>query len=176
MVFDNSESLCPAAGAADLSDGAGTIRDSAYAQRQLDALMIFVKEHNSFRELNGVAGVSGSSVSRLRAPSVPNIGHLSIADSGSRAWSPKRSPWDGPAHLSPSVSPRQGAFSHADVYRHTRTQSSGTGDLSVSSIPRESSLLYSRASSLLLEGMGTDGVLFLNAPKSNSRSSSRRSV
>ncbi|KAL4804143.1 hypothetical protein BDV18DRAFT_35884 [Aspergillus unguis] len=133
-------------------------QDAVRAKRQLDALLEFVKGRDGSSQTKWEFRKSSSTTS----PTSPltdgsAIDQLSISDVA---------PSDGP--LSPKASPRRESL--LDPIPQLK---GATGQQPLDRY--ETFDVYSRASSALVSGMDADGVLFLNAPRINSRNSSRRS-
>ncbi|KAL4799195.1 hypothetical protein BDV19DRAFT_355437 [Aspergillus venezuelensis] len=138
------------------------------AKRQLDALLALDQPQDNFQDVEWGSRDQGGN-----DPPALGIERLSICEklpqdvfAGSGA-----TPHGGePAHN--FVSPR-------GLVSHERSRSEATSDFvlvpDAPSVPHQVSSLYARASSLLLRALDVDGVLFLDAPRGNSRSNSRRS-
>ncbi|KAL4966639.1 hybrid sensor histidine kinase/response regulator [Aspergillus stella-maris] len=139
-----------------------------HAKRQLDALLALDQPQDDFQNLEwGSRDRAGDNALE------PGIGRLSISEN---------LPQD--ASAGSGVISREGESSHNFVsprgsVSHWRGSSNAMSDLvlipDLPSMPRQVSSLYARASSLLLTALDVEGVLFLDAPRGNSRSNSRRS-
>ncbi|KAL4998360.1 hypothetical protein BDV10DRAFT_201367 [Aspergillus recurvatus] len=159
------------------SGGPCAMQDGLRARRQLDALLKFVEEQTQLRATDWELGRTDSTANRVASNEL-NIKQLSLSDTTrfDSPPGPKAFPCSDPAHKFVTRSQRS-IPSEAYSQRH-RKRSVGTDNFvlvpETLSVCREASLLYSRACSLLLEGQDSDGVLLLDAPRGQSRNSSRR--
>lgn len=160
------------------SDGSWALQDGLKAQRQLDALLRFVKDQTRLRATDWTFRKPDRTANGV-ASSEFDISRLSLSDTirSDRPPSPKASRNEA-AHNLASRSQRP---TLSDANSQQSRKCPGTTDNFVSvprsiSVGNETLSLYSQACSLLLQGLDSDGVLLLDAPRDQSRSSSRRLV
>ncbi|KAL5049174.1 hypothetical protein BDW71DRAFT_176289 [Aspergillus fruticulosus] len=159
------------------SNGSSALQDSLRARRQLDALLTFVKEQTQLRATDWGIGGTNSTANRVASDEL-DIKQQSLSDTNRFVSppSPKTFPGSEPARKSATRS--QGSIPSEANSRRRRKCTVSTDNFvlvpETLSVCREASLLYSRACSLVLEGLDSDGVLLLDAPRGQSRNSSRR--
>ncbi|PYI11087.1 sensor histidine kinase/response regulator [Aspergillus sclerotiicarbonarius CBS 121057] len=167
---------------------AGALRHYRQNDRLLGGLMKFVKGQ-SCNENDGRKSRRKSTAASLispRASEVPEIDRLSMSAATVREISPSstRYPPPLPANESPFFANQAFGTVHSAPnrthQRHVRKSSDETSNLIIvpegTAISEKTSLLFSRASGLLQECMDLDGVIFVDAARSNTRSSSTASV
>ncbi|KAL4736194.1 hypothetical protein BDV11DRAFT_211391 [Aspergillus similis] len=159
------------------SDGSWALQDGLRAKRQLDALLKFVKDQTRLRATDWTFRKPDRTANGVTSSEF-DITQLSLSDMArsDSPPSPKASSRSEAAHNFATRSQRP---TPSDANPQHCRKCPGTTDNFVS-VPRSLSLcnetlsLYSRACSLLLQGLDCDGVLSLGAPRDQSRNSSRR--
>ncbi|PWY95908.1 sensor histidine kinase/response regulator [Aspergillus sclerotioniger CBS 115572] len=156
--------------------------------RLLGGLMKFVKGQPC-NETDGRKSRRKSTAASLISPrssEVPEIDRLSVSAASIHEISPSsnRYPQPTPANESPFFANQAFGTVHSAPngthQRHVRKSSDETSNLVMvpegTAISEKTSLLFSRASGILQECMDLDGVIFVDASRSNSRSNSTVSV
>ncbi|KAL4765299.1 uncharacterized protein BDW70DRAFT_168670 [Aspergillus foveolatus] len=157
------------------SDGSWALQDGLNAQRQLDALLRFVKDQTRLRATDWTFRKPDRTANGV-ASSESDIAQLSLSDT-TRSDSPP-SPKASRNEAAHNLASRSQRPTPSDANSQCR-KCPGTTDNFVSvprslSVGNETLSLYSQACSLLLQGLDSDGVLLLDAPRDQSRNSSRR--
>ncbi|KAL3438202.1 hypothetical protein BDV09DRAFT_160162 [Aspergillus tetrazonus] len=158
------------------SDGSWALQDGLKAQRQLDALLRFVKDQTRLRATDWTFRKPDRTANGV-ASSEFDIARLSLSDT-TRSDSPP-SPKASRNEAAHNLASRSQRPTLSDANSQQSLKCPGTTDSFVSvprslSVGNETLSLYSQACSLLLQGLDSDGVLLLDAPRDQSRSSSRR--
>ncbi|PWY84833.1 hypothetical protein BO70DRAFT_228980 [Aspergillus heteromorphus CBS 117.55] len=164
------------------------VRHHRQADRLLGSLMKFIKGQSG-HENDGWRARRRSNATGIVSPrssEVPGLDRLSITTTNNRGVSPAsaKHPRLTPASESPFFQNQPFGAVHSapndSHQRHVRKRSDETNKLIIvpegNAISEKTSLLFSRASALLQESMDLDGVLFVDASRSNSRSGSTASV
>ncbi|KKK23497.1 hypothetical protein AOCH_002337 [Aspergillus ochraceoroseus] len=154
-----------------------------HSQRQLDALVTFVGGQSDFQETERKPRKksSGASNSMSSRPSdVPSIEHLPVSSIAPGEILPIRTKPHHPETTANSLNEHQLQLSPREKHQqHVRRCSEETNNIVLvteTGSPRRTSWIFSRASTLLQEYMDIDGVMFFDAARNNSRSSSNASA